>query len=317
MPKKRKEDYDWMKERLQILLDIGKKVPNEDPTNDYGSYTAMKLISVNYYSAVFSGVARHPNRKLEGFDGAVYIDLFAGAGLVKLSDTGDYVGGSTLCALSNSKGFDFCVAIEKSKERASVLEKRLSAISPDGQFRVINDDCNECIDQAISVIKGKYQKPIVLAFVDPEGMEIRWDTLKKLSDAFFSCDFMINVSSSGSLRVAGKLKKGMDEVKETFSDYWGEDAEVVLSEFAEGKTPETKYGEKIGTLGRRVGDIIPIRDNGNNVVYYLLGYTRMTTGGSQYASAFKTLNDRFRNMDRASVTNILNHINARGTGPLF
>jgi len=306
-----------MKERLQILLDIGKKVPHEDPTNDYGSYTAMKLISVNYYSAVFSGVARHPNRRLEGFDGAVYLDLFAGTGLVKLSDTNDYVGGSTLCALSNSKGFDFCVSVEKNKERASALENRLSAIAPSEQFRVINDDCNECIDRAISIIKEKYQKPIVLAFVDPEGMEIRWSTLKKLSDAFFSCDFMINVSSSGSLRVAGKLKKGMTEVEETFSDYWGEDAEAVLREFAEGKAPETKYGEKIGTLGKPIGDTIPIRDNGDNIMYYLLGYTRMTTGGSQYASAFKTLNDRFRNMDRNTVINILDHINGRGTRPLF
>ncbi|MGI0059505.1 MAG: three-Cys-motif partner protein TcmP, partial [Nitrosotalea sp.] len=236
MTKQKKTDYDWMKEKLQILLDIGKRVPHEEPTNEYGSYTAMKLISVNYYSSVFSGIARHPNRKSQGFDGAVFIDLFAGTGLVKLSDANYYVGGSTLCALLNDKGFDYCVAVEKNKEKAKALENRLSLIAPTKPFTVINDDCNDCIDVVIDIIKKKYNKPIVLAFVDPEGMEIRWNTLEKLSNEFPSCDFMINVSSSGSLRVAGKLNKGIDNVKDTFSNYWGENAEAVLSEFAEGKT---------------------------------------------------------------------------------
>ena len=305
-----------MKERLEILLNIGKKVLHEEPTNEYGSHTALKLISVNYYSAVFSGIVRHPNMKAMGFDGAVYLDLFAGSGLVKLSDTGDYIAGSTLCALSNSKGFDFCVAVEKNKEKADALRKRLAIVSPSNQFEVINDDCNECIDKVISIINAKYKKPIVLAFIDPEGMEIRWNTLKKLSDSFRSCDFIINVSSSGSLRVAGKLKKGMDEVKETFSDYWGEDAEVVLSEFAEGKAPEDKYKEKMSALGRSIGNTIPIRDNGDNILYYLLGYTRMTASGSQYAKTFETLNDRFKSMDKTAVKNILDQINGRGMRPL-
>ncbi len=75
-----KEDkYTWLKKRLQLLFDTGNKVKDASITNDYGCYTALKLISV----------ARNPTRKTEGFDGAVYLDLFAGSGLVKLTETGD------------------------------------------------------------------------------------------------------------------------------------------------------------------------------------------------------------------------------------
>jgi len=314
---KGKSDYDWMKEKLEIISKIGEKVKDNGPVTEYGNYTALKLISVYYYSEIFSGIVRHENQKSKGFDGAVYVDLFAGTGLVKLTDTGDFVGGSATCAASNKKGIDFCVCVEINKDKALALQKRLSVILPKDKFEVINGDCNNCINDVISSINKKFNKPILLTFVDPEGMEIKWNTLKTLSDQFFSCDFMINVSSSGSLRVGGKLKKGIENVKESFENYWGEDASVILREFVEGKTPEKKYQEMVKEiLGRPIGENIPIRDTGNNIMYYLLGYTRMTSGGSQYASAFSTLNRRFRGIERSAVINILNQIKKRGTAGL-
>ena len=82
-------DYDWMKKQLNYITELGKKLEQNGETNVYGAYTALKLISVSYYATIFAGVARHQNRINDGFDGAVYVDLFAGAGLVKIRDTGD------------------------------------------------------------------------------------------------------------------------------------------------------------------------------------------------------------------------------------
>ena len=307
-------DYDWMKKQLNYITELGKKLEQNGETNVYGAYTALKLISVSYYATIFAGVARHQNRINDGFDGAVYVDLFAGAGLVKIKDTGDYVAGSVPCAMLNRNGFDYCVAVEKDQKKAESLQTRLNNVLDNDSFTIVNDDCNSSIDKVVNSIRERYEKPIVFTFVDPEGMEIDWDTLLTLNNEFFSCDFMVNFSPSSSLRVAGKLKKGIDEVSGILSRYWGESSKKILSEFDGGKKPEEKYRDKMHSIGKTVGRNIPIRDVGKNMIYYLLGYTRMTSGGSGYADgAFGTLSRRFKPMNRQAIVSMLNQIHGRDT----
>jgi len=302
-------NFEWLVKQLKKISDFGTKVRDNEVTTDYGNYTALKLAAVHYTADVFSGVARHPNQKKMGFDGAVYVDLFAGTGLVKLTDTNDYVGGSPPCAILNKNGFDYAVCIEIDQKKCKVLESRLSRIIGKNNFQVINDDCNKCIQNVIGSIKSRYNRPIVLTFVDPEGMEIKFSTLKALSDAFKSCDFLINVNASGVARVAGKLEKGIENVRQSLEEYLNEDAKIFLQELAEGKTPHGKYADQIiQILGRQMGDTIPIHDDGNKIAYYLLGYTRLTSGGSAYINAFSRLKERLEWADRNDVRKALDQI---------
>jgi len=308
----KKSNDDWMKEKLVIITDIGAKVNDNGLTTDYGNYSALKLISVNYYADIFSGIVRHPNRKPQGFDGAVYVDLFAGTGLVKLTDSNDLVGGSVPCAALNKNGFNYCVCVEIDHDRCKVLKQRLSSILNQNQFDIIEGDCNDHIDDVITLIKRKFKKPILFTFVDPEGMEIKFSTLKKLSDAFMNCDFMINVTASGIARVAGKLKKGISGVRNSLEDYLDDDASEVLRKLAEGQSPEKIYQDLImASLGKPVGDNIAIHDEGKKIVYHLLGYTRLTRGGSTYGNAFSILKRRIEWADRKHVKNILDLIHGR------
>jgi len=305
-------DFDWLKKHLGIISDFAAKIKDEQPTTDYGNYTALKLIAVHYTSEVFSKVARHENQKARGFDGAVYVDLFAGTGLVKLIDTGDYVAGSGTCALLNKHGFDYSVHVEIDKEKCDYLENRLAKIVNRDQFEIINGDSNRSINTVIDKIKKRFERPIVLVFVDPEGMEIKFSTLKALSDAFISCDFLINVNGIGVARVAGKVEKGIENVKKNLEDYLNDDANVILKELAEGGTPQDKYAEQIAhILGRQMGDTIPIHDSGKRIAYYLLGYTRLTSGGSGYIEAFSKLKERLEWADRNDVKNALDQIYKR------
>lgn len=299
----------WIKKYLTKLMEIGKIVNDADITNEYAAYTALKLISVLYYVPTFLNVAKHPDRKKEGYDGAVYIDLFAGSGLVNISDTNDIVAGSTICATSaNKNNFDYVVCVEKDKTKKMALENRLGKVFSPEKFTIINDDCNKCLDEIISSIQRIYKNPIVLTFVDPEGMEIKMKTLNKLGEAFPAQDFMINVGSQGVLRVHGKLKKGDYSPKRTWNEYWGEeDIELLLSEIAQGKTIEEKYREKLGNvLGKNVGEIIPINDTKGNPEYFILGYTRQTRGNSGYTKALTDLKRRLESEDRNSVKRMLN-----------
>jgi three-Cys-motif partner protein len=305
---------DWIRKYLTKLIEFGKSVNDNEEKNEYAAYTALKLISVTYYVPTFLNVAQHPDRKTEGYDGAVYVDLFAGSGLVNISDTYDTVAGSPICALSaNKNNFSYALCVEKDKKKKEALEKRVARIYPENKFTIIHGDCNDSIDKVISIVKEHFDNPIMLTFVDPEGMEIKMKTLKKLSDAFPAQDFMINVGSQGVLRVHGKLKKGDYSTERTWNEYWGEeDIEFLLSEIAERKTVEEQYKEKLSeTLGKNVGEIIPINDTKNNPEYFILGYTRSTKGNSGYARALTDLKRRLEHEDRTSVRRMLEAMTGR------
>ncbi len=288
------------------------KLDDNGVRNEFGAYTVFKLLSVKYYAEVFFKVARAPRRKDEGFDGAVYVDLFAGAGIVRVTDTNDSLAGSSPCALLNKFGFDYAVCVEIEGNRANALRKRLSRVVPLDNFKVISGDCNRRIGEVVDAIRGKFSRPIVYVFVDPEGMEIEFQTLRILSDSFRNTDFLITVPPSATHRVGGKLLKGIDEVKSTFEEYWNQDAKGVLAELAAGISPEEKYQKLVNeSLGKDVGENIPIRDVGDKIAYYILGYTRSTRKGSGYSNAFRELKRRLMKADRQLAISVLDQLKHR------
>ncbi len=315
MPAKRKQE-DWIREKLQILVDIAQKVPKNKIMNEYAEYTALKLISVNYYKTTFLNVVKQNKKAKKYYDGAVYIDLFAGSGLVKLKETGDIIAGSSLCALSDPKlSFDYAVCVEKDRKKSQVLETHLSKVFSIKKFNVIQGDCNVVIKDVVNNIKSRFKNPIVFTFVDPEGLEIKMKTLKFLSDSFPAQDFMINVGSQGLSRVKGKLDKGNAAIESTWNDYWRDDdanAEALLYEISNEQTIEGEYQERISeVLGKKLGETISIRGVPGNIEYYILTYSRKTKGDSKYVKSLTALKLRIEKEDKKSVKRMLDVISGR------
>lgn len=311
-PKIKQED--WIRSKLERLLAIAKRVDDKEVMNEYAEYTALKLISVLYYKTTFLNVVKRNEKSRKYYDGAVYVDLFAGSGLVKLKETGDVIAGSPLCALSNNElNFDYAVCIEKDRKKSQVLENRLTKVIPKEQFKVIQGDCNIVIKDVIQTIKSKFNNPIVFTFVDPEGMEVKMKTLKLLNDSFTAQDFMINVGAQGVSRVKGKLDKGDTSTESTWNEYWGdENAEALLYEISQGKRIEEKYQEKISeTMGKKMGETIPIKGIPGNIEYYILAYSRETKGESKYTKALTALKNRIEKEDKKSVRRMLDVISGR------
>lgn len=307
-----KSDFEWLVEKLEIVSDLGQKINDDDIANSYGYHTALKLITLHYVSAVFTRVARSDKRRIQGFNGAVYIDLFAGTGLVKVGKTEDVVAGSVLCAAKSGRGFTRSIMVEKDRQRSDVLKNRMAKVLPTTDFHAINGDSNEIIEDVIDRVERGFTKPIVLVFVDPEGMEIKFRTLKALSDKFRSCDFLINVNAQGATRVAGQTKHGIPNRERALEEYLDEDAQTILRELAEGKSVEKKYAEQVqNILGKQVGEVIKIRGDGGRTAYYLLCYTRRTRGGSAYTDAWTPLKKRIENLDGDIVRRALDQIHGR------
>ena len=159
------------------------------------------------------------------------------------------------------------------------------------------------------MINTKYKNPILLTFVDPEGLEIKFSTLKKISEGFSMCDFIVNVNSDGVKRVQGRYEGGDDRVKGKLTEYYDKDIQQILYDLEQGKNPERQYEEAIKkSLGRKVGSVIEIHGSRKKIAYYLLAYTRETRGGSQYAKIFKTLEDHLKHTDGKKVMRTLETI---------
>ena len=304
------DDFIWLKNKLENLGNLGQELLDDNKRTKYNSHTALKLISVNYISDMFTKIARHPDRKKQGFDAAVYIELFAGTGLVEVEDTGDIIAGSAPCAVTSGRGFDYSVLVDKDRESCIALQQRIPKISQD-EFDVVRGDVNIVIGDVIKKIKAKFDNPIILAFVDPEGMEIKFRTLKQLSDAFNSCDFLINVNP-GAARVAGQIESGMPGRIQTMEEFLDSNVEEILARREAGQSMETQYVVQVKTiLGKETGETITIREVGNSVAYYLLCYTRRTSGGSGYSNTYRALKNRIECLDSKRVIKALDQIYGR------
>lgn len=313
---KPKSQAEWLLEKIQNLCTCGEKFLDGGSVIEYGPHTLLKLIFVSYYGEMFAKIAKGQSARQRGYDGAIYLDLFAGPGIVTIRGTADRVAGSPIAVTSGALAivpFDHSILIESKPERSRALKERLHRFLPPNTFLVVEGDCNSEIDRVVSYIKKRWKKPIILAFVDPEGMEAKWKAIKTLTENFPNIDFMINLTS-GVDRVAGRLASGMEGDRPIFEDFFGSEAETVLVKASQGLAVQKQYEQGIrGVLGKPMGTTIPIKDTNGRIMYQILGYTRLSETGSPWAIGFKTLQERLNGVDGRLVLNALNVIKGRQT----
>lgn len=109
------------------------------------------------------------------WSGLHYIDLFAGAGIELLKDSGKLDWGSPLIA-AHCKYFDGLHLCELDKEKYSALESRVKKIRPDAQ--VLNGNANEKVFEIVGKIPDR---SLSLAFLDPYGLHLAFKTLETLA----------------------------------------------------------------------------------------------------------------------------------------
>jgi three-Cys-motif partner protein len=168
-----------------------------------GLWTYDKLYYLNAYIDRFIVSMRRKNWRA-----IHYIDLFAGPGKNLLPD-GRIIAGSPLLALTQKHPFDLYSFPDIEPANIDVLKRRCAlqnASNPKITFRV--GDANEVVKQVVKDI-NLIDKPITdkwsslnLAFLDPEGLELHWDTVEKLASR--RTDMIIYYSQMGISREAPK-----------------------------------------------------------------------------------------------------------------
>ncbi|MGA2323072.1 MAG: three-Cys-motif partner protein TcmP [Sedimentisphaerales bacterium] len=112
--------------------------------------------------------------KNKKWTGLHYIDLFAGAGIEKLETSGKLEWGSAMIAAQ--AGFTQLHLCEMVKRNYEVLKSRVYRIRQDAQ--VLNGDANKKIAEIVAQIPNG---TLSLAFLDPYGLHMEFETLKTLS----------------------------------------------------------------------------------------------------------------------------------------
>jgi three-Cys-motif partner protein len=133
-----------------------------------------KLKYLEKYMDIFStGMKKH-------WDTRVFIDLMSGPGLC-VTDEGQEFHGSPLLALATKTSFSKVVLVENEPALAEALKARVAANSRRESVAHLTGNCN---DKALiaDIRRVVPSDALSLTFVDMLGLDVRLDTLARLTD---------------------------------------------------------------------------------------------------------------------------------------
>ncbi len=161
---------------------------NEPKMSWGGSWTEKKLDAFEKYVKAYLTIM-----KKHQYLQTVYFDAFAGSGERKektelynqlsiLDEEERLYKGAAERVVSMDKKFNWYYFIEKDNNSKNQLKNLLIEKAPELENRFIfrSEDCNNQLSKLADASNSK--KLASLIFLDPFGMQVNWDTIKKLKD---------------------------------------------------------------------------------------------------------------------------------------
>ena len=168
------------------------------------------------------------------WDSRVYIDLYAGPGLLKIRDTSKFIWGSPILALSVKDPFDKYIFCENDPEALDALKKRVAIHFPDADVEFVVGSCDEQIDKISQLIPkaDRTHRVLSFCFVDPFDLSLQFSTMKRISEHFVDFLFLLALHMDANRNLAIYL----DRKNRKIDDFLG------ISDWREGwdSLPEPK-----------------------------------------------------------------------------
>src|SRR5665213_2916121 len=153
----------------------------EDKTREWHSWSVWKSeILFAVYLAEFVKAGKRSQHR-------VFIDCFAGSNDNVEIGTGRELPGSPRIALGVSPQFTHLLFFEL-PERATQLATSLTSEFPGRNLKVVSGDCNLSLEDGLEWIRGQGNSKSgphlgqTLAFLDPDSLELEWETVVKLAN---------------------------------------------------------------------------------------------------------------------------------------
>lgn len=180
------------------------------PRRSWGYWTEAKLELLGRYLDAFTTAT-----SLKASE-RIYLDAFAGEGRGVSRTTGEEFESSPRIALSIQNPPFTRLRFFELGRKATRLQQELEADFPGRDLRVVAGDCNLTIPAVLDELRraGLVWAP-TFAFLDPDGMELHWDTIVALADhkrdQKFKVELWVLLNTPGLMRV---LRKDPDELRQ-------------------------------------------------------------------------------------------------------
>jgi three-Cys-motif partner protein len=252
-----------------------------------GDWTEKKIeILIEYAKAYLVIMNKHSYWKL------IYFDGFAGSGLIKKKFGKKvetiYGAAKRILDIEKPKPFDIYYFVEKENNTYAELIENTLKIFPSKKIYSVQEDCNtKLVSMAEFLTSKKGENYKALAYIDPYGMQLNWESISKLNKA--AVDLWVLVPTG--LGVNRLLKKNGK-----ISESWYKKLEIFLGisrieiddHFYKEKSILTLFGEdsfveketnailKAGTLyAKRLLDIFEfvsepylLKNSQNTIMYH-------------------------------------------------
>jgi len=211
-----------------------------------GNWTENKIeILVEYAKAYLTIMNVHAG--IYGWK-LLYFDGFAGSGLiVKGADENrkEIIGAARrIIEIEYPRPFDEYYFVEKDENNFEALSQSTQRVFPGKTIHAVREDCNTKLLGLANFLEkpeGKGYK--ILAYIDPCGMQLRWDSLERLKD--LSVDVWILVPTGMGvnrlLRNDGNISDAWLQKLEVFL---GMDRDSIVAHFYKNQTINTLFGEE-------------------------------------------------------------------------
>ena len=170
-----------------------------------------------------------------------WIELFAGPGQLYVRETGEFVPGSPLEAMSIRRPFDGYVFADLSEPCAESLRRR---VGHDPRASVLCGDANgACVLDAIAALVPRHA--LVVLYGDQEGLDLRFETVKFFIDRYPHLDLLLNLPTSGVVRA---IAAGYDVKASAMLDH-DRPRELIADSDAKGASVREWYHRKLAAEG--------------------------------------------------------------------
>jgi three-Cys-motif partner protein len=222
------------------------------------------------------------------WDERVYIDLFAGAGKVRVRGTDKVLLGSPLLALIVRDPFNRYIFCEQEPIRLETLRHRVVERYSTFEVRYIEGDVNSQVSRILAEMPSYATRHKVLGFcfADPYGLQdLKFSTIKGLAMRFM--DFLILIPAMDPQRA---WEHYLDPKNTTVDEFLGNPD--WRSEWQRGQPPEAPdafvarfFDGQMKELGFRHGgieDTVLVRSTSTNTPLYRLGFFSKHPLGGQF-----------------------------------